>query len=153
VFTLDLGDKFDTSQVTDMNSMFSATGSSSTVFTLDLGDKFDTSQVTDMGNMFYSTGYNSTAFTLDLGDKFDTSKVENMEQMVAYTGYSNPNFTLDLRNFNVGVVTNSDWMLETDNSSHKLYASDSNIGFMSDTGKGFTGTIINCTTNPTLCPQ
>ena len=78
-FTLDLGDKFDTSKVTNMTYMFYYCGSWSEVFTLDLGDKFDTSNVTDMSLMFYGCG--KSYFTLDLGDKFDTSKVSTMEDM------------------------------------------------------------------------
>ena len=98
VFTLDLVDNFDTSNVTDMSWMFNYTGSSSTVFTLDLGDNFDTSNVTNMSYMFRLTGQNSTVFTLDLGDKFDTSSVTNMNGMFSSTGYSNTSFTLDLGN-------------------------------------------------------
>ena len=96
VFTLDLGDKFDTSNVTDMSNMFANTGYRSTKFTLDLGDKFDTSNVNDMLEMFYYTGYNSTVLTLDLGDKFDTSNITDMSMMFYYTGYNSAEFTLDL---------------------------------------------------------
>ena len=82
--SLDLGDKFDTSNVTDMRWMFHSTGYTA-MTSLDLGDKFDTSNVTDMNYMFYDTGY--TAMTsLDLGDKFDTSNVTNMTEMFASTG-------------------------------------------------------------------
>lgn len=47
--SLDLGDKFDTSNVTDMNQMFNHCSS---LESLDLGDKFDTSNVTNMWRMF-----------------------------------------------------------------------------------------------------
>jgi len=96
VFTLDLGEMFDTSKVTTMSSMFSQVGRNSTVFTLDLGDKFDTSNVTSMFDMFYYTGYNSTIFTLDLGEQFNTSNVTNMQSMFSQAGYSSPIYTLDL---------------------------------------------------------
>ena len=96
VFTLDLGDKFDTRNVTNMYAMFQGTGYSSTEFTLDLGNKFDTSNVTDMESMFYKAGYTSSVFTLDLGDKFDTGKVINMKQMFCDTGLSSSKFTLNL---------------------------------------------------------
>lgn len=36
------------------------------MFTLDLGDKFDTSSVTNMLGMFYETGYNNSNLVLDL---------------------------------------------------------------------------------------
>lgn len=96
-FTLDLGDEFDTSKVTNMKSMFDALGYSSKVFTLDLGDKFNTSNVTTMTTMFYETGRSSLDFTLNLGNNFDTSNVADMYAMFYQTGYSSTVFTLDLR--------------------------------------------------------
>ena len=97
-FTLDLGDKFDTSKVTDMSRMFESAGYNSENFTLDLGDNFDTSNVTDMSSMFEEVGYKSTLFTLNLGEKFNTSNVTRMYRMFESTGYNNQNFTLDLGN-------------------------------------------------------
>ena len=47
--TINLGDKFDTSNVTSMNYMFY----NSSAQTINLGDKFDTSNVTSMNYMFY----------------------------------------------------------------------------------------------------
>ncbi len=96
VFTLDLGDNFDTSKVIDMCAMFANAGESSQSFTLDLGDNFDTSNVTNMASLFSRTGFYSTVFTLNLGNKFDTSNVTNMNEMFLYTGYSSPIFTLNL---------------------------------------------------------
>ena len=85
--------------------MFNQTGYNSKVFTLDLGDKFDTSNVDNMLVMFNQTGYNSKVFTLDLGDKFDTSNVDNMLAMFQMTGYTSTEFTLDCRAWNVDKVT------------------------------------------------
>ena len=96
VFTLNLGDKFNTSNVVAMWAMFYAIGFESTVFTLDLGDKFDTSNVTIMDLMYNGCGYNSPVFTLDLGDKFDTSNVKSMFAMFHSVGYISDNFQLDL---------------------------------------------------------
>ena len=124
VFTLDLGDKFDTSKVTDMSGMFSETGRSSEVFTLDLGEKFDTSNVTSMENMFSNTGYLSKVFTLDLGEKFDTSNVTNMYDMFNHVGYSNPNFTLDLSGFNTSNVTDMSWMFVNLSNLKTIYVSN-----------------------------
>ena len=100
--SLDLGDKFDTSAVTNMNSMFNGC---KVLTSLDLGDKFDTSSVTNMNGMFYNCyalaslnlgdEFNTSAVTdmnsmfkncsaltsLDLGDKFDTSSVTSMSAM------------------------------------------------------------------------
>ena len=84
--SLDLGDKFDTSNVTDMSEMFRSTGFQ-VMTSLDLGDKFDTSNVTDMSEMFRATGF-QVMTSLDLGDKFDTSNVTNMYQMFYQTGYT-----------------------------------------------------------------
>ena len=97
-FTLNLGDKFDTSNVTNMSGMFYGTGYSSKIFTLNLGSKFNTTNVTDMNEMFSETGYSSTKFKLDLGDKFDTKNVTQMIGMFMNTGYNSPIFTLDLGN-------------------------------------------------------
>ena len=83
--SLDLGEKFDTSNVTNMERMFVNTGYKA-MTSLNLGEKFDTSNVTNMESMFFGTGY--TAMTsLDLGEKFDTSNVTNMERMFVNTGY------------------------------------------------------------------
>ena len=112
-FTLNLGDKFDTSNVTDMSWMFHQTGYYSTVFTLDLKNHFNTSNVTNMYNMFSSTGFSNPSFTLDLGEKFDTSNVTDMSYMFYCTGYSSTIFTLDLGNqFDTSSVTNMSYMFD-----------------------------------------
>ena len=91
-FTLNLGEKFDTSNVTNMGTMFwRCSGSSNLNFTLNLGNKFDTSNVTDMGRMFSEM----TISELNLGDKFDTSNVTNMDSMFADIGNKNK-FMLNL---------------------------------------------------------
>ena len=104
--SLDLGDKFDTSNVTSMNSMFNDTGYTA-MTSLDLGDNFDTSSVTDMGNMFMRTGYQSM-ISLDLGDKFNTKNVTLFGRMFEYTGYTSmtnldlgPAFTHILNHYNI----------------------------------------------------
>ena len=84
--SLDLGEKFDTSNVITMSSMFNGTGYTA-MTSFDLGDKFDTSKVTNMYMMFYATGYKAMT-SFDLGDKFDTSKVTNMQMMFFSTGYT-----------------------------------------------------------------
>ena len=82
--SLDLGDKFDTSNVTNMEKMFEFAGNEAMI-NLNLGDKFDTSNVTNMKEMFYNTGVVSMT-SLDLGDKFDTSNVTDMRSMFFMTG-------------------------------------------------------------------
>ena len=68
ITSLDLGDKFDTGNVTDMAWMFGDCGYTA-MTSLDLGDKFDTKNATNMGAMFIRCGY-ETMTTLDLGPKF-----------------------------------------------------------------------------------
>jgi len=146
IFTLNLGNQFDTSNVTNMSGMFSSIGTNSLVFTLDLGDKFDTSKVTNMSFMFNYAGRYSTVFTLDLGDKFDTSNVTNTQQMFGTTGNSNPNFTLDLRTFIFDNVTTYSSMFNGSKATHKAYVKNtSDKSWVSE--KGFTGTIIDCSSN------
>ena len=73
--SLELGDSFNTSKVTNMNGMFQ---NCSSLTSLDLKDKFDTSNVTDMYSMFKNC---SSLTSLELGVNFDTSKVKNMSYM------------------------------------------------------------------------
>ncbi len=104
-------DMLDTSNVTNMASMFEECGQYSALFTLDLGNNFDTSNVTDMSHMFDHCGLNSTGFTFNLGNKFNTSKVTNMEYMFYFCGEYSDNFTLDLGDeFDTSNVTNMSYM-------------------------------------------
>ena len=86
---------WDTSNITEMNSMFKGCSS---LTSLDLSN-FDTSNVTSMSNMFYGCW---KITSLDLSN-FDTSKVTNMSYM--FSGC--PSLTsLDLSNFDTSKVTN-----------------------------------------------
>ena len=98
IVELDLSN-FDTSQVTDMQFMFSGMSS---LTTLDLSN-FDTSQVTDMKYMFRDT---SSLTTLNLSN-FDTSRVTNMEVM--FYGMSSLT-SLDLSNFDTSQVKYMNYM-------------------------------------------
>ena len=89
--SLDLS-SFNTSNVTDMSTMFASTALTS----LDLSN-FDTSKVTNMSAMFASTALTS----LDLSS-FNTSNVTNMSNMFASTALT----SLDLSNFDVSRVNN-----------------------------------------------
>ena len=101
---LDLGSKFDTSNVTTMSAMFYGTGYRA-MTTLNLGDKFNTSKVINMEWMFYETGYLAMT-SLDLGTEFNTSEVTSMQCMFTKTGYAAMT-TLNLgTNFNTSKVTN-----------------------------------------------
>ena len=126
-FTLNIGNKFDTSNVTDMTYMFSNYGGSS----LDLSG-FNTAKVTDMSYMFDRA---SNITNLDLSS-FDTSKVTNMTWMfssmdnlsnINISSFDTSNVTdmsymfstaknltsLDLRHFNTSNVTTMDAMFSS----------------------------------------
>ena len=92
--TVDFGGCFDTSNVTNMENMFSDCGS---LTSLDLSG-FDTSNVTSMSGMFF--GCQNLA-TLDISG-FDTSNVTNMNYMF----YSCGSLTsLDVSGFDTSKVT------------------------------------------------
>ena len=97
--TVDFGGCFDTSNVTNMDNMFSDCGS---LTSLDLSG-FDTSNVTSMSAMFY--GCQNLAI-LDVSG-FDTSKVTNMFAMFDSCFYLT---TLDLSGFDTSKVTNMENM-------------------------------------------
>ena len=98
ILDLDLS-SFDTSQVTDMQLMFSGMRN---LTTLDLSS-FDTSKATDMKYMFRDM---SNLTTLDLSN-FDTSEVKNMGSM--FSRMSNLT-ALNLSNFNTSEVTDMQLM-------------------------------------------
>ena len=91
--TLNLSN-FDTSQVTNMDSMLASV---SNLTTIDLSS-FDTSKVTDISAMFYDS---SNLTTLNLSN-FDTSQVTNMQDM--FYGMRNLT-TLNLSSFDTSKVT------------------------------------------------
>ena len=128
---------FDTSQVTDMQFMFSGMSS---LTTLDLSN-FDTSQVTDMKYMFRDM---SSLTTLNLSN-FDTSQVAYMNSMFSGTSLTRLNLSnfdtskvmkmsnmffnmrnltsLNLTNFNTSKVTDMEDMSSLSND----YASDDKL--------------------------
>ena len=110
--TLDVS-KFDTQNVTNMESMFS---SCSALTTLDLSS-FYTKNVTDMSYMFY---YCPALTTLDLSS-FNTQNVWNMSEM--FWGCSTLT-TLDLSNFNTQNVWNMSEMFSYCHALTTIYASD-----------------------------
>ena len=145
VFTLDLGNNFNTQNVVNMTGMFRNVGYSNPNFTLDLGDKFDTSKVKNMMGMFFETGYKSTIFTLDLGDKFDTSNVTNMIDMFRHTGYSSKVFKLDLKNkFNTSKVTDMQYMFYYTGYNSPVFTLDLGDKFDTSNVTDMT-TMFNCT--------
>ena len=79
-----------TSRSEDMSDMFSNCGYLAESFSINLGNDFNTSNVTDMSNMFGYLGAGAQeSFVLNLGDKFYTNNVEDMSSMFINTGNSN----------------------------------------------------------------
>ena len=78
-----LGNDFDTSNVTSMCSMFDEFDVQNiNDFYLNLGNKFDTSNVEDMSHMFASAGYYGKLH-INFGSLFDTHKELTLETMVS----------------------------------------------------------------------
>ena len=124
VFTLDLGNYFDTSKVTSMHSMFAQVGYDSQTFTLNLGPNFDTSNVLSMMYMFELAGHNSSNFTLNLGSKFNTSNVEVMTRMFNYIGMGDADLELDLSAFDFSNVRYYTDMFAGFPSTGKIWVKD-----------------------------
>ena len=130
--SLDLGDKFNTGNVTSIYAMFNECSS---LTSLDLGNKFDTSSVTDMGYMF--RGCNGLT-SLNLGDKFNTSNVTNMKFMFCDC-YSLEELNLGSR-FDTGSVTNMMYMFDGCNGLTSLNLGDKfNTSNVNDMRSMFAG--------------
>ena len=122
-----LPDSFNTSNVTNMHKMFHMGFYSASL--LDLGNSFDTSNVTDMSYMFESSFY---LRRLNLGNKFDTSNVTNMSHMFNYLG-EKVMTSLSLGNkFDTSKVTNMASMFAWTGSS---YMTNLDLGNKFDTSK------------------
>ncbi len=100
---------FDTSKVTNISSMFNNCHS---LTNLDVS-KFDTSKVTDMSSMFSSC---SSLTNLDVS-KFDTSQVTSMSGMFAFCDSLT---SLDVSDFDTSKVTNMNSMFYGCNSLTSL---------------------------------
>ncbi len=126
--TLDLT-YLDTSQVTNMRSMFSY----SKIKTLDLSN-FDTSKVTNMSYMFYNCP-NLTNINLS---SFNTSKVTNMNMM--FCSCSNLT-TLDLSSFDTSNVTDMGFMFESNKNLTSIkYGKKFVVNDETEIGSMFFGT-------------
>jgi len=110
-----------------MKKMFYQTGYDSEVFSLDLGKKFDTSRVVDMNGMFMETGYSNSNFKLELGDNFNTSNVLNMDNMFMNVGYKNLELELDLSIFEVENVSSYVSMFDGFSENRKIYVKDKEL--------------------------
>ena len=115
-----------TSEVTDMNGMFSRC---SGLRSLDLKN-FNTSEVTNMRGMFYGC---SSVTTLDLKN-FNTEKVKNMSFMFAF---SSALTTLDLKSFNTSNVKDMGYMFYSCSALTTLDLKNFNTSNVTDMGAMF----------------
>ena len=127
ILDLDLSN-FDTSNVTNMRSMFNGM---SNLTTLNLSN-FNTSQVTNMSLMFCGVS-NLTSLNLS---NFDTSKVTNMSFM--FWGISNLT-TLNLSSFDTSKVTRMDSMFSYMYSLTTINLSHFDTSNVTDMGNMFYG--------------
>ena len=67
--------------------------------TVILGEDFDTSYVTNMNSMFEDVGSRSSKVIINFGNKFNTLRVKTMNKMFKNAGGYDKNFCLDLSNF------------------------------------------------------
>ena len=101
----------DTSNVTDMYSMFSEAGRDATTFELKGLETWDVSKVTNMDSMFSGVGYSAPTFNLNLSN-WNASSVTNMRYMFDSAGYSATTFNLNLSNWNTSSVTDMYFMFK-----------------------------------------
>jgi hypothetical protein len=84
---IDLGTKFDTSNVENMTGMFYACGEGRGI-RINLGQKFDTSKVTNMSHMFEYCGMNGES-EIYWSEKFNTKNVRDMSYMFHFSFWRN----------------------------------------------------------------
>ena len=84
---IDLGTKFDTSNVENMTGMFYACGECNGI-RINLGQKFDTSKVTNMSHMFEYCGMNGES-EIYWSEKFNTKNVRDMSYMFHFSFWRN----------------------------------------------------------------
>ena len=125
----------DTSECTDMLSMFHSLGENVTSnLLLDLGRNFDTHNVTNMRSLFYNVGKNASSIDFNLGSKFYTENVTDMDAMFEDFGYSSNSISLILDDrFDTSKVTNMRAMFQgLGNNSDSVLL---NLGNNFDTSK------------------
>ena len=90
--TWNIGDLsgWNTSQVTDMSWMFWQAGRVATTWGIGDLSGWNTSQVTDMNHMFYCAGYKARTWNIGDLSGWNTSQVTNMSYMFGYAGLSAP---------------------------------------------------------------
>ena len=93
-----------TSNVTDMSSMFSSAGYNAATWNIgDLND-WNTSNVTNMSDMFSLAGYYAATFNLDISG-WDTNSVTHMSYMFSDAGGRSTTWNIgDLSSWNTGSV-------------------------------------------------
>ena len=98
---------WNTSNVTNMGSMFYYAGYSATTWSVGDLSGWDTSSVTNMGSMFSSAGYSATTWSVGDLSGWDTSSVTNMGSIFNSAGRSATTWSVgDLSGWNTSNVTN-----------------------------------------------
>ena len=103
----------DTSNVTNMISMFDGTGMDSSVTSFEIIglNNWNTSSVTSMYQMFYRAGRYATTWSVGNLSNWDTSMVNDMTECFRDAGYSATVFDIgDLSNWNTSNVTDMSGM-------------------------------------------
>ena len=106
--TVTNANNLNTSNVTDMSSMFTCAGWTdydSESWTADLSS-WDTSNVTNMSNMFSVAGINASTWTVGDLSGWDTSKVTDMSYLFQDAGRNASAWAIDLSSWNTDNVTN-----------------------------------------------
>ena len=157
---LEKGDftNLDTSKVTSMRSMFSASGRDATTFKMQGLSNWNTSSVTSMYSMFITAGSSATTWSIGDISNWDTSSVTDMSSMFSSAGYSATTWTVgDLSNWNTSSVTDMSSMFSSagqnattwsvkipkvtgslSNTTSKWYGSSESVYAEPATGKQFT---------------
>ena len=133
--TINFNNNFNTSNVTNMSSMFAFAKATSII----LPDNFNTSNVTDMSRMFHGCKY-LTSLNLN---NFNTLNVTNMSYM--FDGCKSLT-SLNLNNFNTLNVTNMSYMFSNCKSLTSLDLSNFNTSSVTTMSSMFE----NCTSLTTI---
>ncbi len=96
---------FNTSNVSNMSSMFFITGIYSNNLTLNLGNQFNTSNVTNMAGIFQSTGRSSNVFTLNLNSFLINNISINLTNFENYSRVTNIIFGSGWSNANISQIS------------------------------------------------
>ena len=117
----------DTSNVTNMISMFDGTGTNSSVTSFEIIglNNWNTLKVTDMRGMFHQIGLYATTWSIGDLSNWDTSKVTTMSQMFTSAGGNATTWSIgDLSNWDTSKVTDMSYMFQGAGYSATMFELD-----------------------------